>query len=227
MSVYVFPIGLTLAMCALIYAASSAGYLSETDSYYGYILSLTPGMFLFAYNKRNWLKMPGNTYYNIKGIPPQTKVTLNEPAVYEEEFYYSKKEKTIAACSGIAIMGVGIFISRNNQKTILIPIITILGGLFIAYKGIVGLLDRTPKLKLAKEGLWTNKLGFVDWSDIVRAKVIEDKTGRSTQTILEIYLKGTIHAAANQPDERLMLTEIENKQYVEMIVDNLMGSRNQ
>ena len=47
------------------------------------------------------------------------------------------------------------------------------------------------------------------------------------QTILEIYLKGTIFAEANQPDERLNLTDIEGKQFVETEIYILQSKHNE
>ena len=122
---------------------------------------------------------------------------------------------------------VGIWLGLKGSKSILIPIGTSASGFFLSYVGIKGLLDKSAKLKLAKKGLWTNKLGFVDWNDITKAQVVEDNSGRSPQTILEIYLKGTVFAEANQPDEKLYLTDIDGKEFVEMVVDNLIIKRNE
>lgn len=227
LTVYVLPIGLILGICGLIYLAATANYLSKTDTYYGYVLSLTPGLILYAYNKKNWLKMPDGTYHYIKGLAPTSKLNLSEPNEYEAEYFYSKKEKIISTLTGFALIGVGIWLGLKGSKSILIPVGTSTGGIFLSYVGIKGLFDKTAKLKLAKKGLWTNKLGFVDWNDITKAQVIEDTSGKSPQTILEIYLKGTVFAEANQPDERLYLTDIDGKQYVEMVVDNLISKRNE
>lgn len=99
-------------------------------------------------------------------------------------------------------------------------------GLFISYFGMKELLDKTAKLSLAKSGLWTNRLGFVDWNDLTKAQVVEGKSGRAPQTILEIYLRGTVFAEENQPDERLAITEIDGKDYVEILMESLRSKRN-
>ena len=221
------PIGLTLGICVLIYLATTENYLPKGDVIYGCVLALTPGLFLFAYNKKNWLKMPDRTYHNVKGISPTNKINLKEPTEYEAEYFYSKKEKITSTLTGLALIGVGIWLQLKGSKSILIPIGTSVMGIFLSYVGIKGLFDKSAKLKLAKNGLWTNKLGFVDYSDITKAQVIEDTSGKTPQTILEIYLKGTVFAEANQPDERLFLTDIEDKQFVEIVLDNLISKRNE
>ncbi len=225
LTVYVLPIAAVAIICGLVYSASKANYLTRTDTTYGYVFSLTPALLLYAFNKRNWLKMPDGTYHNIKGISQTNTVTVNEPIEYEAEYFYSKKEKATSALLGLLMVGIGIWVAAIGAKTILVPIVTVIGGLFLAYIGIKGLLDKTAKLKLAKKGIWTKKLGFVDWNNVTKAQVIEDRSGRTPQTILEIYLKGTVFAEANQPDERLILTDIEDKGMVETVVGTLMSKR--
>ena len=227
LTVYALPIGLTLGIWGIIYLATTANYLPKGDAIYGCVLSLTPGLFLFAHNKKNWLKMPDGTFHNIKGVTPTNKINLKEPIEYEAEYFYSKKEKITSTLTGFALIAVGIWLQLKGSKSILIPIGTSVMGIFLSYVGIKGLLDKTAKLKLAKKGLWTNNLGFVDYNDITKAQIIEDTSGKSPQTILEIYLKGTVFQEANQPDERLFLTEIEDKQFVEMLLNNLMSKRNE
>ncbi|HLK30756.1 MAG TPA: hypothetical protein VKT28_19420 [Puia sp.] len=227
LTVYLLPVAVISGICVLIHWAATAHYLSRTDTYYGYFLSLTPGLLVFAYNKKNWLKMPDGTYHNIKGIAPTNKINLNEPAAYEAVYFNSKKEKISSALVGLALIGIGIWLGAKGANSILIPIGTSAAGFFLAYVGIKGFLDKSAKLKLAKTGLWTNKLGFVDWKDITKAQVVQDTSGRAPQTILEIYLQGTVFAEANQPDERLYLTDIDGKEYVETVIDNLINNRNE
>ncbi len=232
LTVYVLPATLALAICGILYYASVNNFISSLDRNYGYVFSLSIAFFVFAYNKRQWLTMPDGTYYNLKGNTPAKKINLHEPAEYEEEFFYSKKQQAASAVAGLVMVGMAVFLVISGGKikagkTVLIPIVTGAGGLVLAYKGITGLLDKTPKLKLAKTGLWTNKLGFVDWNDITKAVVVANQAGQSKQTILEIYLKNTVFAEADKPDESLNLTEVNNNQYVEMVIDNLMGKRNE
>lgn len=103
---------------------------------------------------------------------------------------------------------------------------TNISGLFLLYAGLKGLLDKSAQLKIAKNGLWTKKLGFVNWDDISFADVIEDKKGKSPQTYLEIRLKGTKFEEANQPDERLVLTDLKGKEHVELLINDYITNYN-
>ena len=150
-----------------------------------------------------------------------------EPAVYEDEYFYSKKGKTNSSILGLVLVGMGIFLALEGETNFLIPLLTIVVGAYIAYFGIKGLTDKTARLKFAKEGLWTEKLGFVDWTDVAKAQVIEETSGRSPQTFLEIYLKKPGLAESTDPDERLNLSDMDNRQYVEMIMTTLMAKRNE
>lgn len=226
LKVYFLPIALAAAICGFIYWGSLNGYLKRQDAIYGYIFSLTPPFLLYAFNRRNWLKMPDGSYHNIKGISPTPKLNFNEPAQYEAEFYYSKREKAISFLAGFALIGLGIWISLKSAKTIITPLMTTGGGVFLAYVGLKGFLDKNARLKIAKNGLWTNKLGFVNWDDINFAEVVEDKTGDAPQLYLEIRLKGTKFEEANQPDERLLLSDLKGKANVEMIINDSITNYN-
>jgi len=220
LTVYLLPILVVGIICGAVYLASNANYLPKTDTMYGYIISLTPAFLLYTFNKRNWLKMPDGTYHNIKGISPTPKFSITEPAQYEAAYFYSKTEKATTTIMGVALIAVSVWLGFKGTKTILVPIMTNIGGLFLTYTGLKGLLDKTAKLKIAKNGLWTKKLGFVNWDDINFAEVVEDKSGKAPQTYLEIRLKGTKFEEANQPDERLLLTDLKDKGDIEMVINN-------
>jgi len=212
------PLALVAIICGLVYWASFYNSLKKTDIMYGYVMSLAPAVLLYTFNRRNWLKMPDGTYHNIKGISPTP--NFNEPTEYEAVYYYSRKEKATTTFLGLALIGVSIWLGFKSPKTILVPITANITGLFIAYKGLKGLLDKTAKLKIATNGLWTTKLGFVNWDDIKFAEVFEDKSGKTPQLFLEIRLKGTKFEEANQPDEKLLLSDLNDKESVEMIINN-------
>jgi hypothetical protein len=227
LTVYAFPIAVAIAICGLIYLATSAHYLTKNDAAYGYMSSLTAGTILFAYSRKNWLKMPDGTYHNIKGVSQTTKINTNEPTEYEVEYFPSKKQKITSVLIGTVLIGFGVWAGLKNTKTILVPIGMAATGVFITYMAVKSLLDKSPKLKLATTGIWTKKLGFVNYNDLIKAQIIEDTSGKSPQTILEIFLKGTVFAEANQPDERLYLNDIDGKQYIEMVLVNLMRNHNE
>jgi len=226
LSVYVIPILLVAIICTLIYWASKNNYLQKTDTTYGYFMSLTPAFLLYAFNRQNWLKMPDGTFHYIKGIAPTPKIIFNEPTEYQAEYYYSKTEKATTTLTGFALIGVSIWLGFKGANTIIAPIMTNIGGLFLTYFGLKGLLDKTAKLKIAKNGLWTNKLGFVNWDDINFAEVVEDKSGKHAQLFLHIRLKGTKFEEANEPDERLLLSELKDNEMIETVINSSITTYN-
>lgn len=206
-------------ICGLVYWASSNNYLQKADSNYGYFMSLTPAFFLYTFNRRNWLKMPDGTFHYVKGIAPTPKLNFNEPAEYEAEYFYSKTEKATSLLIGLGLIGVSIWLGFKGSKTILIPVVANIGGLFMSYVGLKGLLDKKAKLKIAKNGLWTTKLGFVNWDDINFADVVEYKSGEQPQLFLLIRLKGTKFEEADEPDERLLLSDLKDNVMIETVIN--------
>lgn len=225
-TVYLYPILVMAAICGVVYWAHIQNYVKDKDSMYGYFFSLTPALLLFAYNRRNWIKMPDGTYHNLKGIPAVPKATLYEPPEYEAEFYYSRTQQAGNLLAALGMIGMSIFVFIKGKGVILLPISMNLVGLFLAYLGLKGFLDKTPKLKIAKTGLWTSKLGFVKWDDINYADVVESKNEKEKRLYLEIRLKGTKFEQADQPDERLALYELKGRENVEMIITNCIENYN-
>jgi hypothetical protein len=189
-------------------------------------MSLTPALFLYAFNRRNWLKMPDGTFYNIKGISATPKINFNEPKEYLAEYFYSKTEKATSLLVGLGLISVSIWLGLKGAKTILIPIMANIGGLFMSYIGLKGLLDKSARLKIASNGLWTNKLGFVNWDDINFAEVVEDKSGKQPQLFLHIRLKGTKFEEANEPDEQLLLSDLKDNGMIETVINGSIANYN-
>ncbi len=226
LSVYVLPLVVIFAISFAIYFAAQRKWLTGADSRSAYLFSLCAGAIVYVMNIRKWQRMSDGSHHYMIAVFPSPKTSVNEPTNYEEEYYNSKRGKANAVLLGLTVIGMGIYLGIETDNTIPITLLNVLVGMVLTYSGIRGLRERKPKLKLAKEGLWTQKLGFIDWKDIARAQVLENTNGKTTETILEIYLKGSIFAESAQPDERLFLTELEDKQYVEMAVETLMSKRN-
>jgi len=224
--VYILPLMVIIAICVAIYFASRYQWLTGTDSRNAYLYSFCGGAIAYVLGKRKWLKIPDGGYIYVRNVPPSPKISSREPSCYEEEYYETNKVKGNTAFIGLTVAGIGIYLALVTSSGILIPSLTVLGGLMLSWLGVKGLRDHQPKLKLAKEGLWTEKLGFIDWKDITRAEVLEETINRHPETVLEIYLKGSIFAESNQPDDRVFLTELEDQQFVEMAVETLMNRRN-
>lgn len=216
--VYVQPIVVSLILSALFFLSAKTFMIGSTDHVMGYYLAVFAGIIVYARNQGRWLKMPDGTWYNVKGIRPPHVFSANEPAEYDEEYFVSKKDKIVLVAMGLFSLAAGIFFGVKDVRGVFLPIFLIGSGSVAIYLGIKAFQDKGPALKLASQGLWTAKLGFVDWKDIEKAEVVEEK-GRSTQTILDIYLKGTVFSEANEPDQRLNISGFLNKENVELHVE--------
>jgi hypothetical protein len=225
-TVYLIPIALAAAICALVYWGSANNYVQKKEVNVGYMLSFTPAAILYAFNRKNWLKMPDGTYHNITGISPTPKLSVNEPATYDAVFFYTKTDNVAAAFMGLAGIGLGIGLCFKNLHVIIVPIVLIINGLFFAYVGLKRFLNKEPGLKIAKNGLWTRKLGFVNWDDINYAEVVLDKSGRTPVLCLEIRLKGTKFEEANKPDQRLMLSQMKDNEMIELVINSTIDNYN-
>jgi hypothetical protein len=217
--VYVIPVVISILLCSLIFFGLKYNLIPEIDKIYGYVISVSAGALLSIFNSKNWLKMPDGSFHNVKNLNINKAININEPKDYETEYFNSVKDKAYTGLIGIVAIGGGVWIGLN-LKSYLIPIVTTLTGIFLSFKGITGVFDKTAKLKIAKNGLWTSKLGFKKWEEIISAKVVVDKNTRQPQTILEIHLLGTKHQEANLPDERLNITELENKDDIQFKINN-------
>lgn len=159
-------------------------------------------------------------------LKPEHHPNPDEPASYEEEYFMARKTKIGSIILGLIVIGTGIYIRWNDEKSLFVPFFIIAAGISLIYTGIRGRQDGSPQLKFAKEGLWTKKLGFVRWNDIAKAQVIEEGSGKNTQVYLDIYLNGDPSSGIHLPAERLVLTNVEENQFVEMVLHAYLGKRN-
>ena len=226
LSVYLFPFLTTASLAAVLYWAYLSGYVVKNELIYGCILALTPAYLLFKLNRPKWLKMPDGTYHNIEGESVSPRLNINEPSKYEAEFFYSKKSKATSLLMGLALIGVSVWLYTSGAESILIPLGTASIGFFLTRIGLKGLLDKSAQLKIATNGLWTKKLGFVNWDDLNYAEVVVTDSERQPQTYLEIRLKGTKYEQANQPDQRLILTDLQYKEDIEMVINQTIINYN-
>ncbi|MFA5832147.1 MAG: hypothetical protein WDA22_01600 [Bacteroidota bacterium] len=74
-------------------------------------------------------------------------------------------------------------------------------GIFIMIDGVRKICDRNPKIKLGKQGMWSEKYNFRSWDTIRCAKI--RYVGRIYT--LEIYLNGN---STNIPNEEVILNGI-------------------
>jgi len=211
------PILAAAGVAGLLYKASQGHFLNARDITIGYVFSINLGMLLYGFNKRNWLKVPGRGWCNVKG-QQYNSFSTKEPAEYDEVFYQSKKDKAAGIAIGLFVLVAAVFLLSKGALFIA-PAVMIITAAFLIFVNVKRLLDKLPQLKLAKQGLWTKKLGFVEWKNIEKAEVVEEKGKNNSPSLwLRIHLKNTIFAEAGKPDETLNLNGLENKEMVETVI---------
>ncbi len=218
LTVFVLPIIAGLIVAAVTYLAYTKKYISEVDRNYCYFTAFAITTFLFTMNKHKWLPLPNGSHFRVQTEDKQQPLSFGEPIEYDKVYYLSKTKMSISLLMGIATIGFGVYIFRATTSHV-ISILTIGTGLFTLYQGIKGLLNKAPKLKISSKGLWTNNLGFVNWNDIAKAKVVTESSGEHSSSILEIYLKHTVFAEANYPDEKLVLDNLGNERFIKRNIE--------
>ena len=219
LTVIASPAAVIIIILAITYFLYTNNYIKKIDRNYCYFLSVSIATLLFTFNKRKWLKMPDGSYFRVQDTERKNINSYNEPAQFERIYYNSKSNKAVGILAGAVIIVFAVYFYLKHISYVL-PVIMIVAGLFAIGDGIKGLLDKSPKLQLSAKGLWTQKLGFVKWKDINKAQVITEGDSEHSRIILEIYLKNTVFAKANYPDERLMLTDIDDNKFIETDIDH-------
>lgn len=226
-NVYALPALVALIIGGIIFLLFLQGYVNKSDCYVLSMFAIAPATMLSAYKKRDWLRMPDDTFFYTKHLSQPNNVYLNEPTEYEAEYYYGLKSKLALLAFGLLFIGVSIYIGIMKPQTMVLPFAMMISGIVVAGLGIQKLLDKTAALKLAKKGIWTRKTGYVEWKNVSSTKIVQDTKGDSPSTILEIYLKGTVFAQAQQPDNRLDITHLKGSEYIEILIDSLISKQNE
>lgn len=220
LNTYLLPLILAGLICLVSYWAGKKNFIARNEVIIGYFLSLTPAILLSTWLRSHWLKMPDGSWHNIRGLPANPKLNFYEPSEYLAEYRYSKKEKVVNILIGMALIAIGVWLALNTKQSFFILGISSLMGLFLIYKGLSELLDKSARLKIASNGLWTARLGFVNWDDIHFAEVTETKDDDKPRHFLEIRLKGTKFDEGGYADERLLISDLDDWESVEMVVNN-------
>jgi hypothetical protein len=226
LTVYVLPVIIALLIFGIIFFIAEKKWGKDWEIFYCYVISSFVGFYFYEKNKRKWMRMPDGTFHHVDGITVVHHPNPDEPASYEEEYFLARKTNVTSIILGLIVIGMGVYNKWNEEKSLFIPLITIAAGISFIYSGVRGRQDGSPQLKFAKEGLWTKKLGFVKWNDVAKAQVIEEGNGKNTQVYLDIYLRGDQSSESQLPVERLVLTNVEENQFVEMVLHAYLGKRN-
>lgn len=144
-------------------------------------------------------------------------IPIKEASEYLAEFSYMLRSKIVATVGGLCIIAMGLLFFN-----LFFSIIAFSGGSVIFYYGFKELINPKAKLKLAKTGLWTEKLGFKPWSSIknIRIEIDEYPVNSGNYNSLKIYLmeNDTIH-----PDQELMLDALKNSERIKPLIDEICG----
>ena len=107
-------------------------------------------------------------------------------------------------------------------QNIFFELLTISGGLIFIYYGFKELLETDAKLKLAKTGLWTKKLGFKPWSSIkiITIKIKQYPVNSTSYNSLKIYLMGNNTIT---PDQEFLFGPLKNNEMIKPMIDEICG----
>ena len=205
------------------------GKISLKDLLFDWFFVLAGAWYLYKFRRQHWLKMPDGTYHNLKEEYRAYRSASTEPSHYEATYFYSKKSKLLSFIMGLLVMGWGIWwfsMQLDGYQGITFPIFTIIGSALTAFSGLQGLLRKAAVLKVAKNGLWTQKLHFVNWDRINYAEVVTEGSEHKEQLYLEIRLKGTKSEVADLPDEKLLLTDLQDKEDIELLINQSIWDYN-
>lgn len=223
LSAYLVPIVFGFIICVIAYLLTTRYDLDKKDKFFGCFIGVISAFILHFKNRFKWLPLPNGSYIHKKELGIKSnetkpdKPTYNiKPTNYIESFYYSGVSKIINLICGILMSGAGIFIISNSS--IIFPSLIIIGGIFWFYSGYKEIIDSSPKIKIAKEGLWTKELGFRPWSSINKTEIKVEKSTRSTNVYLEIYLKDS---DIDFPSQRLQLNDIKDNDKIKPLIDEL------
>jgi len=217
-SIYLVPTVIAIVAVVAIWYASAKYRFSNVDLAFGYLGIITTAFVFIFINKTNWLPLPDGSHIHKSNLAesPTTTTALIEPVIYLHLFYTSTSSKISSVILGLLLTGVGIYIFGDGF--IFLPLLAMIGGLFLAYSGYKDFKDKEAKLKLAKEGLWTKELGYKPWSAVSHIELKVERNSRSSQTYLEIYLKKGL---SDSPDQKLLITDLTDKGNIQPLIKAL------
>jgi hypothetical protein len=221
-SVYALPAFMGLIFCGAVFFLSLQFKLVQSDKILGYIIGVFVAFVIYVINKTKWLPLPDGSYIHRKSLNSETDkiakevFSKSEPVFYTSEFSTSLTSKLIYLIGGAFLIYAGLV--SFSDTNLVFPALIAASGIFLLYLGIKEFANPLPKLKVAKEGLWTRQLGFRSWHEIKKTEIKEEKGHRSTQIYLEIYLKSS---SSDYPTQRLLINELNNRNKIKATIEEL------
>jgi cytochrome c biogenesis protein CcdA len=217
--VFVFPSALAISVCLISYLLTDVYDFNRSYRLYGCLTGIIVGLILYNDKRLSWQPFPDSPGITTDSLRDHTNITIEpnqhyaEPIYYEAEFYFSTVLKILFIIFGLAFVACGGYIYTNSN--IIRRILLMVAGIYFLGFGLKEVISKSPKLKIAKEGLWTRKLGFMPWEIIEKAEVITEKTRRSSRTYLEIHLTDSDTA----PQQKLTLDYITGREKIQPLID--------
>jgi hypothetical protein len=224
-SVYFLPIMVAFLFCGISFLLTKYFELDFADKIFGYLIGISLGIALYFRNRFKWLPLPDDSYINMDELSDGNVISDNskgyyaaEPSTYVAEFSYLISSKILSIISGLVMICAGLYILSSTS--VILPLLVVAGGFFVSYTGYKEFRDSSPKLKVAKSGLWTKELGFRTWSSILKTELKVESSGRYSTTYLEIYLKDN---EIDYPDQRLPINDLKNSKIIKQTIDELIN----
>jgi hypothetical protein len=118
---------------------------------------------------------------------------------------------------GFLVAGIYSFSDTNVAGIIMVT----MGGLILVF--IIKEIQQGPVVKLSRQGIWTNSLGFKTWSEVIKVK-IENKSfykyiSRSGSEKMFIYLIGD---ERTKPSDITDILGLANKKHLEATIHDFL-----
>lgn len=200
LTVFVLPIVVSGVVAIIFYVLTTKSMIQKYDSIMGYITCLIIFMLLNRHFASKWLSLSNSEFIYISSLP-NTKTNI-EPKIYLKEYHDSVFKKVFYVVTAFSFFALAYFVYIKTTMSIIYPILLILIGISSSIYSIKNIFENKSYFKIAKNGIWTKKLGFVEWSKVTKIEY-DVYFGRYSYSKIHIYLKGTMYEKANRADDTI------------------------
>lgn len=138
----------------------------------------------------------------------------------EEVFYVSKRTQAFKIFIAVFLIIVGIILLGRGRTVR--GLCSIIPGALLLIPAIKNLRDKSTKLSISPEGIWTEKLGYVSWESVMQANIVADAGSREKKLLLQLFLKD---GNPRQPDDRIPINDLVNFQHIQVLIDSHFNYR--
>lgn len=220
--VYIYPSLLAILIFGILTFITYYFKLDRSDLLFGGMFGAIIGFLIHIRNRTKWIVSEYSYSYIGKTKEEHHQDLLvkdslvAEPIIYIKAFYTRMSDIIMTILCGLIIFGAGLYLISNSS--VIFPSLIVFGGFMMSYSGFKQLKDRMPKVKITKEGLWTERLGYKYWELIEKCEFVKEKSGRSELTYLFVYLKNN---EFDIPDDRILINELKDGFKIKEFIDEL------